>query len=185
LVIARDITKMNISAAVSEADIGQVKDGQEVEFTVDAYPDETFKGSVVQVRRAPTTIQNVVTYDTIIAVDNPEQKLFPGMTADVSIRVAERKNALKISNSALRYSPPESASFESRPPARLQRRQRLVYALVPETHQLRPLLIRAGFSDGIETEITEGVEEGLDLIISSSVAGPRSGGPFGPPRSAP
>ena len=185
LVIAQDITKMNISAAVSEADIGQLKRGQNVEFTVDAYPDETFKGVVIQVRRAPTTTQNVVTYDTIISVDNPEQKLFPGMTADVSIRVAERKDALKISNSALRYSPPESAVFESKPPSRLERRQRLVYALISETNQLRPLVVRAGISDGVETEMAEGIEEGVELVISNSVAGPKAGGPFGPSRRGP
>lgn len=186
LVIAEDITKMNISAAISEADIGTIKVGQEVEFSVDAYPDDTFTGRVIQVRRAPTNTQNVVTYDTIIAVDNPEQKLFPGMTADVSIRVADRKDALKISNSALRYSPPDNAVFESRPPARLDRRQRLVYALTP-SNQLRPVLVRIGISDGVETELPEGVEEGTELVIANYQWGSRAGGPFPPPppRSGP
>ena len=112
---------MNISASVSEADIGQVKDGQPVDFTVDAFPDEVFHGIVTQVRKAPTTTQNVVTYETIITVDNPEQKLFPGMTADVSILVAERSHVLKIPNTALRYTPPEGATFEQTPPAKLER----------------------------------------------------------------
>ena len=111
--VAQDITKMNISAAVSEADIGQVKDGQPVDFTVDAFPDEVFHGTVTQVRKSPTTTQNVVTYETIISVDNPEQKLFPGMTADVSILVAERKGVLKIPNTALRYTPPDGARLRA------------------------------------------------------------------------
>lgn len=185
LVIAQDITKMNISAAVSEADIGQLKAGQNVEFTVDAYPDEVFNGGVIQVRRAPTTTQNVVTYDTIIAVDNLDQKLFPGMTADVSIRVAERKNTLKISNSALRYSPPDGAVFQSKPPARLARRERLVYQLLSESNQLRPLVIRTGISDGSDAEVVEGVAEGVELVIANSVAGPKGGGAFGAPRRGP
>ena len=101
------MTKMNISATVSEADIGQVRNGQSVDFTVDAFPDETFHGVVKQVRRSPTTTQNVVTYETIIAVENPELKLFPGMTAELSIFVAQRTNAIVIPNTALRYAPPE------------------------------------------------------------------------------
>ena len=125
--IAQDITKMNISASVSEADIGQVKIGQTVDFTVDAFPDEVFHGIVSQVRKAPVTTANVVTYETIIGVENPEQKLFPGMTADVLILVAQRSQALKIPNAALRYTPPEDAAFEQAPPAKLQRSQRLVY----------------------------------------------------------
>jgi len=110
--IAQDIIEMNISAAVSEADIGQVKNGQTVDFTVDAFPDQVFHGIVAQVRKAPTTTQNVVTYETIIAANNPERKLFPGMTAVVSILVAERTNVLKIPNTALRFTPPENAAFE-------------------------------------------------------------------------
>src|ERR1017187_6627368 len=82
--VAQDIKKMNISTSVSEADIGQVKDGQAVDFTVDAFPDEVFHGKVTQVRKSPTTVQNVVTYECVITVDNPGEKLFPGMTADVT-----------------------------------------------------------------------------------------------------
>src|SRR6202044_740093 len=103
--VAQDIKKMNITADVSEADVGQVRLGQPVDFTVDAFPTQTFHGNVVQVRKSPTTTQNVVTYQTIIAVDNPEQKLFPGMTADVSILVAKREHVLKVSNTALRFTP--------------------------------------------------------------------------------
>ena len=90
-----------------------MKTGQNVEFGVDAFPNEVFHGAVSQVRKSPTTTQNVVTYQTIIAVNNPEQKLFPGMTADVSILVLERDNVLMVPNATLRYSPPENARFKT------------------------------------------------------------------------
>jgi HlyD family secretion protein len=111
-IIANDLTKMQIDANVAEADVGGVEEGQDVTFTVDAFPYRTFVGKVVQVRNAPTTVQNVVTYDTVIGVDNPDMKLKPGMTANVSIVIAERKNALKVPNMALRFRPPESAVAE-------------------------------------------------------------------------
>ena len=165
--IAQDITKMNISASVSEADIGQVRTGQLVDFTVDAFPDEVFHGKVTQVRKAPTTTQNVVTYETIITVDNPEQKLFPGMTADVSILVAERSKVLKIPNTALRYTPPEGATFEQTPPAKMEHTQRLVYASGSGGVKLRPVIVKAGISDGVDTEILEGVTEGTPVVTST------------------
>ena len=179
--IAQDITKMNISASVSEADIGQVNNGQSVDFTVDAFPDEVFHGKVVQVRKAPTTAQNVVTYDTIIAVDNPEQKLFPGMTADVSILVAERSGALKIPNTALRYTPPERASFEQAPPAKLERTQRLVYTQAADGVKLKPLVVKTGITDGVDTEILEGATEGTPLVTSTASASTRTVSFGGPP----
>src|SRR6266540_6043777 len=100
--IANDLTKMQIKADVAEADIGLVGVAQEVEFTVDAFPGQTFRGKVMQVRNAPKIEQSVVTYETIIEVSNPELKLKPGMTANVSVTVARRDNALKIPNAALR-----------------------------------------------------------------------------------
>src|SRR5205814_1660720 len=105
-----DLTKMQIDANVAEADVGVVKINQNVDFTVDAFPMETFHGKVVQVRNAPITVQNVVTYDTVIAVNNDELKLKPGMTANVSIIVAHRDEALKISNAALRFRMPETST---------------------------------------------------------------------------
>ncbi|MEY2465939.1 MAG: HlyD family secretion protein [Verrucomicrobiota bacterium] len=116
-VIANDLTKMQIDANVSEADVGGVEPEQEVAFTVDAFPYRTFHGEVVQVRNSPTTVQNVVTYDAVISVDNPDMKLKPGMTANVSVIIAERPNALKIPNSALRFRPPEIAETKSNPVA--------------------------------------------------------------------
>jgi HlyD family secretion protein len=106
-IIANDLTKMEIDANVAEADVGGVETNQEVSFTVDAFPTRTFNGEVVQVRNAPTNYQNVVTYSTIISVDNRDMKLKPGMTANVSIVIAEKKNALRVPNAALRFRPPE------------------------------------------------------------------------------
>ena len=182
--VAQDITKMNISASVSEADIGQVKDGQPADFTVDAFPDEVFHGIVTQLRKSPTTTQNVVTYETIIAVDNPEQKLFPGMTADVSILVAERKNALKIPNTALRYTPPESAVYEQAPPTKLERNQRLVYASASGIGKLRPVILKAGITDGVDTEVLEGLSAGA-AVVTSNLTGSATSGGFGSPPPPP
>jgi len=183
--IAQDITKMNISASVAEADIGQVKTGQPVDFNVDAFPDEVFRGKVSQVRKAPTTTQNVVTYETIITVDNPEQKLFPGMTADISILVAEHTNALNLPNTALRYTPPEGAAFEQARPAKLQRGQRLVYTLGTDGAKLKPVIVRIGLTDGVDTEILEGLAEGSRVVTSTLSSVARSGGFGGPPPPGP
>src|ERR1051326_4970707 len=110
--IANDLTKMQIDANVAEADVGVVAVDQTVDFTVDAFPARVFHGKVVQVRNAPITVQNVVTYDTVIGVNNPDLKLKPGMTANVSIIIARRENATKVPNAALRFRPPEAAASE-------------------------------------------------------------------------
>jgi len=112
-VIANDLTKMQIDSSVAEADVGGVQEGQQVDFTVDAYPERTFHGSVSQVRNSPTTVNNVVTYDCVISVTNADYKLKPGMTANVSIVVAHRDNALIIPNGALRFRPPDSAVVDT------------------------------------------------------------------------
>ncbi len=103
--VATDLTKMKVECSVDEADIGKVKENQVVRFTVEAFPDETFRGTVRQVRFSPETVQNVVTYTTIVNVENPEKKLRPGMTATVSIIVGEAKNVLRVPNAALRFTP--------------------------------------------------------------------------------
>src|SRR6184192_3712185 len=138
--IANDLTKMQIDANVAEADVGVLEVGQDVDFTVDAFPMRTFHGKVVQVRNAPITVQNVVTYDTVIGVNNADLKLKPGMTANVSIVVAHKDNVLQIKNAALRYRPPDAATTErpkstsspsgQRPTgARERRAERTVYVL--------------------------------------------------------
>ncbi len=111
--IAQDLTKMQVDTNVDEADVGKVELGQAVEFSVDAYPDRTFRGTVSQVRIAPITVQNVVTYDVVIQVDNTDLKLKPGMTANVSIIVASKNGVLKIANAALRFRPSDKESGKS------------------------------------------------------------------------
>src|SRR5690348_2508403 len=110
--IANDLSKMQIDSNVAEADVGAVEVGQAVDFTVDAFPTRTFHGKVVQVRNAPITVQNVVTYDTVIGVENKDLKLKPGMTANVSVIIAQKDNVLQVKNAALRYRPAEAAAGE-------------------------------------------------------------------------
>ena len=167
--IANDLTKMQIDAAVAEADIGGVDVGQKVDFTVDAFPQRTFHGEVTQVRNAPTTIQNVVTYDTVISVNNADLKLKPGMTANVSIIGAHRENALKLSNAALRFRPPNTT-----PPSSLGRRtrgkpgehqtERTVYVL--RGSKPAPVQIKTGISDGISTEVLDGLKESDQVVTA-------------------
>jgi len=107
--IAQDLTKMQVYAATDESDVGMIKTGQVVSFKVDAFPKDTFTGKVSQVRMNATTVQNVVTYNTIIDFDNPDLKLFPGMTAYISIPVASAQNVLRVANGALRYKPDMTA----------------------------------------------------------------------------
>jgi HlyD family secretion protein len=177
--IANDLTKMQIDANVAEADVGVLEVGQNVDFTVDAFPMRTFYGKVVQVRNAPITVQNVVTYDTVIGVSNPDLKLKPGMTANVSIIVAQKDNVLQVKNAALRYRPPEAAPAEmgSRSPAPAgarggrgrQRRtsERTVYILSGGRPQ--PVQINTGISDGVVTEVNEGLKEG-DRVVTAELA---------------
>jgi HlyD family secretion protein len=176
--IANDLTKMQIDANVAEADVGVVKVDQNVDFTVDAFPMQTFQGKVVQVRNAPITVQNVVTYDTVIGVSNPDLKLKPGMTANVAIIVAHKDDVLQIKNAALRYRPPDAtpAEIRSRSPAPAGARggggrerrtsERTVYVL--SGGQPKPVQIRTGISDGIVTEVIEGLKEG-DRVVTAEL----------------
>ncbi len=115
--IANDLTRMQIDSSVAEADVGGVVEGQEVDFTVDAYPERTFHGTVTQVRNSPTTVNNVVTYDCVIGVTNSDYKLKPGMTANVAIMIAHRDNVLAIPNGALRFRLPDAAVLDTNSPA--------------------------------------------------------------------
>jgi len=115
--IANDLTKMQIDTAVDEADIGGIKEGESADFTVGAYPNRTFHGIITQVRNAPTTNNNVVTYDTVIGVTNSDYSLKPGMTASVSVVVARHDQALEIPNAALRFQPMDTAAVETNAPA--------------------------------------------------------------------
>jgi HlyD family secretion protein len=152
--IAQDLTRMQVNTNVSEADIGRVRQGQAVTFTVDAYPESTFSGTVEQVRNAPITVQNVVTYDAVVAVSNPRLQLRPGMTANVSFIIARGDGVLKVPNAALRFQPDGAASpttavgsGETAPGDRLQAlQQRLTEALAltsAQQAQLEDLLQQA------------------------------------------
>ncbi len=160
--IAQDLTKMQIDTNVDEADIGNIMVGQDVEFTVDAYPDTTFKGRVWQVRNAPITIQNVVTYDVVIKVDNTELKLKPGMTANVSIIVATKKDVLKIPNAALRFRPTEKVAAlpEKKGPG----------VWIIENNKPKRIKVVTGISDGNYTELVSGeIKERQEVIVESFV----------------
>ena len=178
--IANDLAKMQIDANVAEADVGGVAVDQDVDFTVDAFPSQTFHGKVVQVRNAPITVQNVVTYDTVIGVTNPDLKLKPGMTANVSIISAQRDDVLKIANSALRFRMPDESPAPvtkrdpstsgrqpgGKPPVRSERRiERGVYILPPTGSQPTRVTIKTGISDGVATEVVEGLKEG-DRVVT-------------------
>jgi HlyD family secretion protein len=198
--IANDLTKMQIDSNVAEADVGVVAIDQNVDFTVDAFPTHTFHGKVTQVRNAPITVQNVVTYDTVIGVSNPDLKLKPGMTANVSILIAHRDNVLQIKNAALRYRPVDATPIESRSTsasspsgARLsggrERRsgERTVYVL--SGGRPKPTQIKTGISDGISTEVLEGLKEGDRVVTaeltSASPSSPPAANPFSGPRRFP
>ena len=163
--IAQDLTKMQIDTSVDEADIGKVKVGEDVDFTVDAYPDVTFKGKVGQVRISPITVQNVVTYDVVVNVDNPVRPngdaplLKPGMTANVSIIVAEKKDVLKISNAALRFRPSEKVK---------PKQQKGSGVWILENGRPKRIAVTTGIGDGNYTEISAGdIREGQDVIVES------------------
>jgi HlyD family secretion protein len=196
--IANDLSKMQIDTNVAEADIGSVEVGQDVEFTVDAFPSRTFHGEVIQVRNAPLTVQNVVTYDTVISVNNDDLKLKPGMTANVSIIIAHRSGVLTLGNAALRFRMPETsgtaaASSQTPGAARMQGRrrgsmgapnfERTVYLLNDNSAGPEPVHIKTGIADGISTEVTDGLKEGdrvvTSAIISGSSAAPPAANPFG------
>lgn len=249
-VIANDLTKMQIDALVSEADIGNASVGQNVNFSVDAFPYRTFHGKLSQIRYGAITNQNVVSYDCVIDVSNSDLKLLPGMTANVSVVIAERNNALKIPNAALRFRPPESTGLPSptnsaaqiasqgqrsgmesgggpggsrqrgggeggapggfagggprasgggegggaRRPRTERQMARTVYVLSSEGDskngsgpKLKAVQIKTGITDGISTEVVDGLEEGVQVVTgtlsggdtgSRPAANPFGGGPF-------
>jgi HlyD family secretion protein len=270
--IANDLAQMQISAAVAEADIGNIEDKQNVNFTVDAYPSRQFRGRISQIRNAPKTQSNVVTYETIIDVRNDDLKLKPGMTANVSIIIAQRNGALKIGNNALRVRIPENllpavapvaatsadgkaasaAKTEAKPMTDEQRRTamreimkdvgfsfgaggppspeiiakmealakergldldfsrfsgggrggngggrsapnsnapvvRTLYKLVgtdPKTQHPEPVQVKLGISDGISTEVLEGLTDGDVIITSVTIGSSAAAGPQGAASSA-
>ena len=179
--IALDLTKMQADTNVSESDIGGINEGKEATFTVDAYPGVPFSGTIRQVRLAPINVQNVVTYNVVVGVDNKDLRLKPGMTANVSIVVAQRDNVLKVPNAALRFVPPKSEQGEARqaaikPTTREGGGQTM--AVTPGVAPQRPIwkqeengdlssvAVQTGISDGSWTEIvSEAIVEGDQVIV--------------------
>jgi HlyD family secretion protein len=157
---------------VSETDIGKVKEGGVAEFRVDAYPDRRFKGVVSQVRYAETIVDNVVTYTTLINVDNADLLLRPGMTATISFEVARVENALLIPNAAMRFNPdaePPSADFGR--PGRAPRPQPRVFRL--ENGKPTEVQIEPGLTDGSNTEVRSGALREGDPVVIEQTGGPR------------
>jgi len=162
--VAQDLTKMQIDTSVAEADIGKVQLNQEVEYTLDGYPDMTFKGKVKQIRITPTTIQNVVTYDVVVNVDNKDLKLKPGMTANVSIITSKKKNILIIPNAGLRFTP-----FSDDKDAPKYKEQGIWILKNKKEKEEKPerISIKTGISDGSFTEIiSPKIHEGDEVIIN-------------------
>ncbi|MGH9645737.1 MAG: efflux RND transporter periplasmic adaptor subunit [Bryobacteraceae bacterium] len=170
--IAQDLSKMQVDADIDESDVAKVHVGQVAQFTVDAMPTRTFDAVVRQVRKSATNVQNVITYDAVMDVANPDLVLLPGMTANIRIPVQVRENVLRVFNSALRYRPvDDKASPLVKPPPQSQQKaetQQTIYVLnsagIPE-----PRKIQAGISDGLYTEIVSGdLREGEAVILSES-----------------
>jgi len=177
--IAQDLTKMQIDTSVAEADIGRILVDQSVEFTVDAYPEITFKGKVSEIRNAPIVVQNVVTYNVVVKVDNRELKLKPGMTANVSVIVSEKKGVLKIPNAALRFRPSDMLNKDT---SKDKSRERGSGVWVVEGGKPKRIKVVTGISDGIFTELVSGdVIDGQEVIVEA-VSKPKGQQSSNPPR---
>jgi HlyD family secretion protein len=163
--VAQDLTKMQVDTNVSESYIGNVRSGQEVDFTVDAYTNKTFGGTVAQVRQAPITVQNVVTYDVVVAVPNPELLLMPGMTANITIVTDRRDNVVRVPQQALTFSPLH------RPPSAGNFGQGWHGSRVwiEQAGKLSPVRITRGLDDGNYVEVVNGALKPGDLVVIDSL----------------
>ncbi len=164
--IAKDLRDMRVVADVDEADIGGVKEGQRVTFTVDAYPDDTFQGYVTQVRQEATTTNNVVTYEVVISAPNEDLKLKPGLTANVNIYTEETKGVLSVPSKALRYTP-EKETVGGRKIKDITNAKNKVWTL--EGNTLVAHAVTIGSTDGVHTQILSGIKKGQKVITGVSV----------------
>jgi HlyD family secretion protein len=189
--IAQDLRNMQVDTNVDEADVGRVKVGQAVTFTVDSFPSRTFSGEVVQIRKAPLVVQNVVTYDVVVSAKNPEQRLLPGMTANVRIVIEQKENVLQVPNAALRFRPPGVEATERERPARPggpgQSRGGGAPAgrvwVVGTDGKPAAVSLQLGIGDGTYTEVAKGeVNEGEQVIVGLAVPGERPQQPGSAPR---
>lgn len=167
--IAADLTQMQVIADVDEADIGEVKEGQRVSFTVDAYPNDTFEGTVTQVRLEATEESNVVTYEVVISAHNPDLKLKPGLTANITIYIAERRNVVNIPVKALRFMPDPVDDSTPIPEGTLQQdtpvNDSLKIVWIQEGTTWNPRQVKVGMDNGVNIEICEGLNEGEIVAI--------------------
>ncbi|HXF93378.1 MAG TPA: efflux RND transporter periplasmic adaptor subunit [Nitrospiraceae bacterium] len=188
--IALDLTQMQVDTNVSESDIGGITEGKEATFTVDAYPGEQFQGVIKQVRLAPINVQNVVTYNVVVGVDNQDLRLKPGMTANVTIVVAKRDQVLKVPNAALRFTPPKTEQGagrssearaardgggvgQSQPPLRVENGPVRTVWRLGSSGEPEPVTVQTGISDGMATEvISGGLSEGDQVVVGLEL--PRS-----------
>lgn len=167
--IAKDLTNMQVVADVDEADIGAVKEGDRVTFTVDAYPDDTFEGTVKQVRLQATTTNNVVTYEVVISAQNADLKLKPGLTANVTIYTQERTGVLAVANKALRFTPTKETVGKDMKIVDCKGKNK-VWTLDGKTLTAHPVSI--GQTDGMHTEITKGLKAGQHIVTEIVVNTP-------------
>ena len=167
--IAKDLTNMQVVANVDEADIGGVKEGDRVTFTVDAYPDDTFEGTVKQVRLEATTTNNVVTYEVVISAPNADLKLKPGLTANVTIYTQERSGVLAVANKALRFTPTKETVGKDMKIVDCKGKNK-VWTLSDKTLTAHPVTI--GQTDGVHTEIIKGIRKGQKIVTEIIVNTP-------------
>lgn len=179
--IARDLRDMQVEAAIDEADVGRLRPELAASFTVDAFPRRSFAGEIVQIRKSPVNVQNVVSYTVVISARNPDLALLPGMTANVRIVVDQRENALRVPNAALRFRPPQAPQAQTpahAPAARANRNAgRSASVWVLEAGGPKEVGLRLGLSDGQSTEIVDGtLAEGSEVIVGLAAAEPRGSG---------
>lgn len=167
--IAQDLTNMQVVADVDEADIGDVKEGERVSFTVDAYPDDTFEGTVKQVRQEATTTNNVVTYEVVISAPNADLKLKPGLTANVTIFTAERKGVLSAPSKALRFTPQKETVGKMKIVDQTGNAKNKVWTI--EGNSIVAHKVNVGMSDGMNTQILSGIAAGAKVVTGLSVSG--------------
>lgn len=167
-VIAQDLTDMRVIADIDEADIGDVKEGQRVSFTVDAFPDDVFEGSVTQVRQQATTSSNVVTYEVVISAPNNDLKLKPGLTANVTIYTLEKNNVLAVSTKALRFTPNEALLKDGQTIEDVNAPHK-VWTL--NDHVFKAHKVEVGTTNGMLTEIVSGLKEGTSVLTDFSING--------------
>ena len=167
--IAKDLTNMQVVANVDEADLGGVKEGDRVTFTVDAYPDDTFEGIVKQVRLEATTTNNVVTYEVVISAPNADLKLKPGLTANVTIYTQERSGVLSVANKALRFTPTKETVGKDMKIVDCKGKNK-VWTLSDKTLTAHPVTI--GQTDGVHTEIIKGIKKGQKIVTEIIVNTP-------------